>query len=252
MISGDEPEELGGDYSRLYPGESALPLTANGIEALRNVADEETMQNQIIAEGLLFSGLMPGSFAHIRYSWLERENDRLYIQVPGGEMECDLSAGRKGRFGGYHEGPCFNCESEHDGMWSLNRKLQPRRVYLPEPAVSQLLEEYLSVHKRLVTPSVLKNRLRDIGEKAGFDRRLSGINLRMTFGKLAAEKGFSGNALRRIMGHPDTKIGRYLTTRYYLLSSEHDLPPYRCHATKADGDRCQRIVSYPDKTCPYH
>lgn len=252
MISGDPPDELSERQALIYPGEQSLPLTAEGIDALRGAIDEDNHRTRLLCEGLLLTGLKPGTFAHMTEEWLEYVDDTLWVAVPGGKIECTVSPGRRGRArsGGGH--PCRDCKQDRDGFWSLDGTLQPRRVPVPDSEVADFMKKYFDLYDRVCTPATVNHRLKEIGEKAGFENNLSGANLRMTFGKLLVEKGFEGDTIRQIMGYKDTHQGKNLTQRYFILSEEHSNPCYYCGAESARGEPCEQEVFFPDSNCGFH
>jgi len=98
----------------------------------------------------------------------------------------------------------------------------------------------------------VNHRLQEIGARAGFEKTVSGANLRMTFGKMLAGKGFDAEIVRRVMGFRDTNQGKEMTQRYFVLSEEHGNPPYYCGEETDSGDRCRRTVFFPDSVCYRH
>ncbi|UPV75629.1 site-specific integrase [Halorussus limi] len=252
MISGDPPENLSDRQLKVYPGRQSLPLTDDGVNAFRKASRDGDHKDRLLGEGLLLTGLKPGTFAHMTSEWLEWDGSRLFVRVPGDRTECTVSPGRKGRTtsGGGH--PCRDCKHLRDGYWSLNGTLQPRRVPVPEPEFADFIETYFATHDRVCTPATVNHRLENIGKRAGSDKTISGANLRMTFGKILAEKGFKGNIIRQVMGFPDTHQGRSLTQRYFILSEQHENPTYHCGEEATASDLCRRTVFFPDSVCYYH
>ncbi|MCQ4334833.1 site-specific integrase [Natronomonas sp. F2-12] len=252
MISGEPPEDLSERQLKVYPGEQSLPLTNDGVNAFRAASRDGDHKDRLIGEGLLLTGLKPGTFAHMTEEWLEREDGRLFVRVPGDRVECVVSPGRRGRTtsGGGH--PCKDCERRRDGYWTLNGTLQPRRVPVPEAEFADFMEAYFSAHDRVCTPGTVNHRLQEIGVRAGFEKTVSGSNLRMTFGKMLAEKGFDAEIVRRVMGFRDTNQGKEMAQRYFVLSEEHGNPPYYCGEETDSGDRCRRTVFFPSDVCYRH
>lgn len=252
MISGEPPEGLNEHQLLLYPGEQSLPLTDEGVEAFRETSRDGDHRDRLIGEGLLLTGLKRGTFAHMTGEWLEREEHRLFVRVPGDRVECTVSPGRRGRTTAGGGKPCKDCKRLRDGYWALNGTLQPRRVPVPEPEFADFMEAYFNMHDRVCTPGTVNYRVGKIGERAGFEKRVSGANLRMTFGKMLAEKGFRGEIIRRVMGFPDTNQGRSMIQRYFILSEEHENPPYFCGEETAAGDPCKQNAFFPDSACGRH
>lgn len=252
MISGEPPGDLSERQLILYPGEQSLPFTDEGVDAFRTASQEGDHKDRLIGEGILLTGLKPGTFAHMTEEWLEREGNRLFVRIPGDRVECTVSPGRRGRTtsgGGY---PCKDCKRLRDGYWTLNGTLQPRRVPVPEPGVARFIEAYFATHDRVCTPGTVSHRLEKIGERAGFEKTVSGTNLRMTFGKMLAEKGFSSDVIRQVMGFRDNHQGKVMTQRYFILSEEHENPIYHCGEETDSGSPCGREVFFPDQTCYLH
>ncbi len=252
MISGEPPEDLSERQLKGYPGEQSLPLTDTGVDAFRAASRDGDHKDRLLGEGLLLTGLKPGTFAHMTPEWLEREGDRLFVRVPGDRVKCVVSPGRQGRTtsGGGH--PCRDCKRLRDGYWTLNGTLQPRRVPVPDPKFAEFMETYFAVHSRVCTPGTVNYRLEKIGERASFRKTISGINLRMTFGKMLAEKGFSSDIIRRVMGFRDSHQGKEMTQRYFILSRKHGNPTYHCNEEIESGSSCQRKVFFPDNVCYLH
>lgn len=123
---------------------------------------------------------------------------------------------------------------------------------VPEPEFADFMEAYFATHDRVCTPGTVSYRLKKIGDRAGFEKTVSGVNLRMTFGKMLAEKGFKSNVIRRVMGFRDTNQGKAMTQRYFILSENHSNPPYHCGEETASGDPCQGVVFFPDESCYRH
>ena len=120
---------------------------------------------------------------------------------------------------------------------------------MPEPRVARSIEAYFATHDRVCTPGTVSHRLEKIGERAGFEKTVSGTNLRMTFGKMLAEKGFSSDVIRQVMGFRDNHQGKTMTQRYFILSDEHENPIYHCGEETDSGSPCGREVFFPDQTC---
>lgn len=252
MISGEPPENLSNRQLDGYPGEQSLPLTNDGVSAFRTASREGDHKDRLLGEGLLLTGLKSGTFAHMTSEWLEWEGDRLFIRVPGDRTKCTVSPGHRGRTtsGGGH--PCRVCKKLRDGYWTLNGTLQPRRVPVPESEFANFMETYLATHNRVCTPGTVNYRLEKIGKRAGSEKTISGANLRMTFGKILAEKGFRGDIIRQVMGFSDTHQGHSMTQRYFILSERHENPTYHCGEETTSGDSCRGTVFFPDRVCYRH
>lgn len=96
MISGEPPADLSERQLKVYPSEQSLPLTNDGIEAFRAASRDGDYKDRLLGEGLLLTGLKPGTFAHMTEEWLEREGGRLFVRVPGDRVEGVVSPGRRG------------------------------------------------------------------------------------------------------------------------------------------------------------
>ena len=252
MISGDPPDDLSNRTANLYPEEQSLPLTDEGVQAFREASRDADNKDRLLGEGLLLTGLKSGTFAHMTEEWLEREGDDLFVRVPGDRIECTVSPGRRGRTTAGGGQPCRQCVRLRDGYWSLNGTLRPRRVPVPESGFADFMEAFFTAHDRVCTPGTINHRLKKIGESAGIEKTVSGANLRMTFGKMLAEKGFEGEIIRRVMGYPDTNSGRDAAQMYFILSEEHGNPPYYCGEETVTGGPCKQKVFFPDSVCADH
>lgn len=252
MISGDPPEDASDYFKRYYPGEQSLPLTNEGKQAFREAARDGDVKDRVVGELILLTGIKSSTLAHATSGWLEKDGDRLFIRIPGGKFECTLSTGQEGPTQAGRGQPCRECKNYRDGYWSLNGELNPRRVPIPESDFAEFIDSYFTAHDRLCTPSTFDHRLSKIGERAGFDRRISGSNLRITFGKTLAEKGFSGEMIRQIMGFPDSHSGNGYTQRYFALSDRHDNPPYHCNEKIGSKKTCSNQVFFPHQHCRHH
>ena len=249
--SGDKPEGLGGACQTHWPKQKSMPLTEEGREAFVEAVESGNIKDQLIGKGLLYTGLRIGTLAHMQKGWIERDNGRIYIRIPGRKIKCTLSPGHRGR--AYdRDSPCNRCREFRDGYFYLKNPL-PRRVPVPEDDVGDLFEHYFDVHNIVGTAGQIQHKLTEIGEWAGFDFRLTATNLRMTYGQILAKKGFEGPVIRQVMGHPDTVTGRALTQRYFALSDAHGLPPYECNAeTEYTDGMCSQQVFFPEQTCYHH
>lgn len=249
--SGDKPEGLGGACEAHWPEPSSMPLTEQGVETFIDAVDGGDIKDRLIGKGILYTGLKGSTIAHVQKGWVERENGQVYIRIPGRAIDCTLSPGHRGRAYS-RDSPCRQCRNLRDGRF-YRTKPEPRRVPIPEDDVGKLFENYFQIHDIVGTPGQVRHRVTEMGEWAGFDFHLAPTNLRMTYGRLLADKGFAGEVVRRVMGHPETHTGRALTQRYFALSDEHGVPPYECGAeTKYTDGTCSEDVFFPNETCYNH
>jgi hypothetical protein len=211
-------------------------------EAARSHYDPKA---RIIGFVSAYCGLTVLPLSHLRPDWLHGDVDNLKIFVPAGPFECDI---------GEDGNPCTDCKCERGGVYSMGRHA-PRFVPVPDEEIAELLVNHFELRDRTgFTNKVVNKRLAELGEEAGLDIRVSGRNLRYTYGTILARKGFSLEAIRDAMGYTEDENSRGMrhARRFYDWIRDDDRDTYPCGHRLTTGERCQRNRADPTTKCHFH
>lgn len=198
------------------PGKTYHPLDTAGqhseVDRFREAAKEGDPTDELIGLTLIDTGIRNSAMAHMRGGWLRLHGSNPQLVVPRTE-ECTLGTGEgKGGDTTNATEPCYQCrkrpakdwltEEEKVADWHPKSEAGANRVIpIRDDDTLQILRNYFSVHETVCGVHTVKDRVRDIGERAGLDRDVTPHDLRDTYGTRLAVKGFSPYDIRDFMGH---------------------------------------------------
>jgi integrase len=200
------------------PGKTYHPLDTAGqyseVDQFRDAAIEGDPLDTLVGLTLIDTGIRCSAMSHMRGGWLRLHGSNPQLKVPRTET-CTLGTG-EGKGGDTTDPtePCYQCrmrpvkdwliEAEEDADWHPKSEAGANRVIpIRDEDTKRILEDYFRVHETVAGVDTVKDRVREIGNRAGLDRDVTPHDLRDTYGTRLAVKGFSPYDIKDFMGHSD-------------------------------------------------
>lgn len=200
------------------PGSTYHPLDTAGayseVDRFRDAAKDGDPTDELIGLVLIDTGIRNSAMAHMRRSWVRTNRANPEIVVPRTE-ECRLGKGEgKGGDTRNTSEPCYQCrnrpvkdwlsETEKDADWHPKSEAGAQRtIPIRDDDTLEILKNYFEVYDQVQGVHTVKDRVKAIAERAGFERSVTPHDLRDTYGTRLAVKGFSPYDIRDFMGHSD-------------------------------------------------
>jgi hypothetical protein len=230
--------------------ESNRPLTDDEQDSLLAELDDSSILDRIAVLGILFTGLEAQELAHVTREWIEFQEEMVVITVQPERCEIGdyLGKGIHSRVSprSYGNSTCYLCK-EMGGVFTPEH---PRVVPVKEEVALTAFKTWFGFYDKLGGQLTLIKRVGEVGERCGIPR-LSPQVLKHTFGVDLAQRGFSREDIRLILPiNESIEQGDGSAVRQYGEYVEGE-NPFRCLATRDNGEACQQWVAYGDH-CSVH
>lgn len=190
----------------------------------RETTKDGDVLDELIGLALTSTGIRAAAMAHMKPSWWSNEpGERSHLEIPYGEV-CTLGSGNGSGSDTSREGvPCFHCRNRANKRWAPDgadftpkSEADVRPIPVRDEDTIHILNSYFDLYENVVLQGTITNRVKSIGERAGFERRVVAHNLRDTCGTLLAKKDFGPHKIKALMGHKNLKE----TIKYIKLVGE--------------------------------
>lgn len=197
----------------------------------RETAKSGDVLDELIGLTLTSTGIRAAAMAHMQPSWWINELDeRSYLEIPYGEV-CTLGSGSGSGGDTSREGvPCFHCRNRADKHWAPDgadftpkSEAGVRPIPVRDEDTIHILDNYFDLYENVASQGTITNRVKSIGVRAGFERRVVAHGLRDTYGTLLAKKDFGPHKIKALMGHANIEEAiKYIKLAGEDVQDEYD------------------------------
>ena len=231
-------------------GPRTEPLTTTERKRVVDILDDATLEERFSTLLYLYTGVEAVAGSHIRSKMVSSTPDGVRITLPPGAHECKTGGATGSIVRDWSEPETSSCSLCSGGNSAGYEFKSPRSIPVRDDTAAQLIGAWFKMYDHTPHIATMRRNVHSVGRRAGLERKLTPVVLRHSFGVILAEKQFSREAVKKVMGY-QSDIGSLSSQIIGYGDYVDGENPYLCGAETNSGTPCKKGAPVSDR-CQIH
>lgn len=220
-------------------GPRTTPLTTAERKKVLNSLEDATLEERFSTLLYLYTGVEAYAGSHIRAKMVSPTSDGISITLQPGTHECKTGGATGNIVRDWSEPETDACSFCSDNDSNGYEFKQPRVIPVRDDTAAKLIGSWFETYDHTPHVATMRRNIHSVGRKVGLERKLTPIVLRHSFGVMLAEKQFSREAVKKVMGYQSDLCDLSSQILGYgdYVDGEN---PYLCGVETNSGTPCKK------------